>query len=95
MHDVRFEIFFFVFIEYILERQIVYKSFTGKCGYAQSMRQKKWLRHVSCVCVTRKGEEEEKKRASNKCTYIHGKRRREKKEEANVRIRNEQVEEKC
>jgi len=60
------------------------KCATKKNGYSTSR-----------VCVTRKGEEEEKKRASNKCTYIHGKRRREKKEEANVRMRNEQVEEKC
>lgn len=42
MHDVRFDVSFFpVYIEYMLELQIVYKSFTGKSGYAQSARQKK------------------------------------------------------
>jgi hypothetical protein len=65
--------------------QVIYRQ---KWRCTKCATKKKWLQHVSCV--TRK-DEEEKKRASKKRTYIHGKRKREKKE-ASDRMRNEQVE---
>ncbi len=75
-------LFFFCFYR-MLELQFVYKSFTGKSGYAQNVcvcATKKWLQHVSCA--TRK-DEEEKKRAPKKRTqthtYIYTEKGREKK----------------
>jgi hypothetical protein len=84
-----FEVFLFVSIEYIYYSvKLCTSHLQAKVAMYKVCDKKKWLQHVSCV--TRK-DEEEKKRASKKRTYIHGKRKREKKE-ASDRMRNEQVE---
>jgi hypothetical protein len=66
---------FFVFIEYVLARQIVYKSFTGESGYAQSVRQKNGYSTSRVQHVKTKKE----KSVEEARTYTRKERERERK----------------
>jgi hypothetical protein len=78
-----------------------YRICTRASDYVQVIYRQKWL-CIKCAIKkkrlqTRNDGEEEKKRASKKRAHIYTEREeeKEKKKEASVRMRNEQVKEKC
>ena len=80
------KLFFLFFNEYVLERQIVYKSFTGESGYAQSVRQKNGYSTSRVQHIKTKKKRKERRRSA----YIYTEREREREKEASDRVRNEQ-----